>query len=53
MKKELTHKEISARGGKAQWEGISKEQRFKIIQARWLKGRKNKAKQSNGALSTH
>ena len=38
----ITHKEISARGGKAQWKGLTKEQRTKIMKARWDVRRLNK-----------
>lgn len=31
----LTHKQVSARGGKAQWKGLSKEERSKIMKTRW------------------
>lgn len=40
--KELTHKEISARGGKAQWKGLSKARRHEIMKERWAKRRLNK-----------
>lgn len=33
--KTLTHKEVSRRGGLAQWKGLSKEDRAKIMKRRW------------------
>lgn len=45
--KQLTHKEMSSRGGKAQWEGLSKEERNKIMKERWNKRRLNKAIKDN------
>lgn len=41
--KQLTHKEVSSRGGKAQWKGLSKEERNKIMKDRWIVRRLKKA----------
>jgi len=39
----LTHKQVSARGGFAQWKGLSKEERSKRIKERWIIRRLKKA----------
>ena len=38
----LTHKEMSSRGGKAQWKGLNKQERSERIKARWDVRRLNK-----------
>lgn len=41
--KQLTHKEVSSRGGKNSWKGKSKKERNKIMKERWTKRRLNTA----------
>ena len=40
--KELTHKQMSSRGGKAQWKGLSKARRHEIMKDRWAIRKMNK-----------
>lgn len=39
----LTHKEVSSRGGKAQWKSLTKDERTKIMKNRWIIRRLKKA----------
>lgn len=40
--KQLTHKEVSSRGGKNSWKGKSKKERTEILKQRWLIRKLNK-----------
>ena len=39
--KQLTHKEVSSRGGKNSWKNKSKKERNRIMKGRWLIRRMN------------
>lgn len=40
--KQLTHKEVSSRGGKNSWKNKTKEEKTKIMKERWLIRKMNK-----------
>lgn len=40
----LTHKQVCSNGGKAQWKGLSKEERKQIMMKRWEVRKKNMKK---------